>query len=424
MSAEPPTTSASSRSGLQQAAMGGGLILLAAALLYAVWLLRGLFLPVLSGGLAAYLCVPAVRRIRRWGLPRPVAVLLFFGVFLGSLAGIALLVQSLLPQDLRGLRTRVTLQYKLNHAYRGLLGLDSPQGTNLINRLVGDEARRYLSWANHRLSLDEREFRQLQTHFPGFPETLPEEEPVLRYLLANVLAELDGSYPMDDLPPTPSGATPERIWAGSTASLWVITPFVFLFFLVDDGKIRAGLTRALPERFTTTVNELVEEVHEALTHYLRGLLGQAGLIALSYLLLFTLFGMEWRFALLLAPLAALTNPIPVLGPLVGLGAGASYALLSDTVHSPLPFVTEQNFLLWMVLAVGIVKLLDNVLFSPLIVGRSARLHPLALILAIVAASVLFGVPGVLLCVPTLVVLQVVARSVHRHWRALQAASAN
>jgi len=59
--------------------------------------------------------------------------------------------------------------------------------------------------------------------------------------------------------------------------------------------------------------------------------------------------------------------------------------------------------------VGVMQLESHVL-QPLLLGRAVRLHPLAVVLAITAGLVTAGIPGALLAVPLLAVLNAGIRS--------------
>ena len=61
----------------------------------------------------------------------------------------------------------------------------------------------------------------------------------------------------------------------------------------------------------------------------------------------------------------------------------------------------------------VVQQLDNELLAPLIYGRALNLHPIAILLSVVAGGALFGIVGTVLAVP--VVAVVVSASVaYRH----------
>ena len=60
-----------------------------------------------------------------------------------------------------------------------------------------------------------------------------------------------------------------------------------------------------------------------------------------------------------------------------------------------------------VFAVGVVQVLDNVLFQPIVLGTAVSLHPLVVIFGVMGGSVVFGFAGMLFAIPTIVIVKVV-----------------
>ena len=65
----------------------------------------------------------------------------------------------------------------------------------------------------------------------------------------------------------------------------------------------------------------------------------------------------------------------------------------------------------------VVRVAQDYVIYPRLVGREIPLHPLAVILAILCGGEIAGVAGIFLSVPVLAILTVA----YRHWRAHQAA---
>jgi predicted PurR-regulated permease PerM len=111
------------------------------------------------------------------------------------------------------------------------------------------------------------------------------------------------------------------------------------------------------------------------------------------------------YAVVLGLAAGLLEFIPLVGPFV-------VALLSTSLgalESPSRAVMVAVFLL-------VLRLLQDYLINPKLIGREIPLHPMAVILAILCGGEIGGVAGIILAVPLLAILTV---AVH-HWRAHQA----
>jgi putative heme transporter len=97
------------------------------------------------------------------------------------------------------------------------------------------------------------------------------------------------------------------------------------------------------------------------------------------------------------PLAVLTflgGFFPIVGAAVAGFAAAMVALVSNGLPAALLVVG----------AVILVQQLEGNLLQPLIVGRSVKLHPVAVLLSLTAGGVLWGVAGAFLAVPLAAVL--------------------
>ena len=95
------------------------------------------------------------------------------------------------------------------------------------------------------------------------------------------------------------------------------------------------------------------------------------------------------YALLLASIVGLMNVIPYLGPFIG-AAPAVLVGLSESWKLAL-FVVAVNV---------VVQILESNVVSPQIVGRTLKLHPLVIILALLIGGQLGGILGLILAVPS------------------------
>jgi predicted PurR-regulated permease PerM len=68
-------------------------------------------------------------------------------------------------------------------------------------------------------------------------------------------------------------------------------------------------------------------------------------------------------------------------------------------------VKAENVAIWLVVGVLLVELLKNVALEPLVLGGAAKLHPLVVVIGVLGGGILFGLPGLLLAVPTITILK-------------------
>ena len=108
-------------------------------------------------------------------------------------------------------------------------------------------------------------------------------------------------------------------------------------------------------------------------------------------MLMSLFRLD--YAPLIAVLVGVTNIIPLLGPFIGAVPGAIILLL----ESPLQAVE-------FVLIILVVQQIDGNFIAPHIIGSATGLPGLGVLLAIIVGGSLFGIPGMVIGVPTLAVI--------------------
>ena len=88
-------------------------------------------------------------------------------------------------------------------------------------------------------------------------------------------------------------------------------------------------------------------------------------------------------------------------------SGAVAVLIALVAHGPV------TALIRLAVVIGVQQLESHVL-QPVILGRSVRVHPLAVIAAIAAGAILAGIVGTLVAVPVVAVVKAVAEHLFRH----------
>lgn len=176
----------------------------------------------------------------------------------------------------------------------------------------------------------------------------------------------------------------------------ILLAVVLLFFFLKDGdRMWLWLERLLPESRQRTWHATAVEVRDVLSAFIRGTAIVALVDAVGIGLGLYLLGVP-----LVIPLAVLTfigGFVPIVGATVAGFVAVMVALVSDG------FVIA-------LLVLGVVILvqqLESNFLQPVVVGRYVQLHPAAVLLAVGAGAVLYGVAGALLAVPVTAALSVV-----------------
>jgi predicted PurR-regulated permease PerM len=196
-----------------------------------------------------------------------------------------------------------------------------------------------------------------------------------------------------------ANAQAATIYALTHAYWLVLIPVLAFFLLKDADNFRQSALRMLPRgRLRWRGDELFQDVNSTLAAYIRAQLIACLLIGVICTVGFMLLGVP--YALVLGLVAGFFEFIPLAGPL----AVAIIAVVVASFHSPGTATGTVLFLL-------VLRIVHDYVTYPRIIGSGIHLHPLAVILAILAGAELAGIPGIFLAIPVIAVLSVA----YRHW---------
>jgi predicted PurR-regulated permease PerM len=180
----------------------------------------------------------------------------------------------------------------------------------------------------------------------------------------------------------------------------VLIPVLGFFLLKDADAFRRSFLAMLPRgRLRWRGDEFFEDINSTLAAYIRAQLIACLLIGVTCTLGFWLIGLP--SPLILGLIAGILEFVPLVGPLVVAILAALLALLH---HG---FGTTLVVLLFL----GVLRIVHDYVTYPKIIGGGIHLHPLAVILAILAGAEIAGVAGIFLAIPVIAIVTVT----YRHW---------
>jgi predicted PurR-regulated permease PerM len=180
----------------------------------------------------------------------------------------------------------------------------------------------------------------------------------------------------------------------------VLIPILSFFLLKDADAFRRSFLAMLPRgRLRWRGDEFFQDVNSTLAAYIRAQLTACLLIGILCTIGFALIGLP--SPLVLGLIAGMLEFVPLVGPLVVAIIAALLALL----HSG--FAAAFIVLVFL----GVLRVVQDYVIYPRIIGTGIHLHPLAVILAILAGAEIAGVAGIFLAIPVIAVLTVT----YRHW---------
>jgi predicted PurR-regulated permease PerM len=188
---------------------------------------------------------------------------------------------------------------------------------------------------------------------------------------------------------------------------YFILPVWVAYILNDKTTLVATFDRSLPKTWRFDTWAVIKTVERDFGQWVRGqiLLGFAvgiatfvGLIALSNLI-DPIFG---RYAVLLSVIAGVFELVPIIGPIL---SAVPAVLLAATVG---PVAVIAALLLYF-----LVQQVENTILVPKIQGNAVKLHPAAVVFAIIVGGSLAGLLGAILALPVTAAFRDVVRYLFR-----------
>ena len=187
----------------------------------------------------------------------------------------------------------------------------------------------------------------------------------------------------------------------SVVAILVIIPFITFFLLMDSKKIFVGILNVLPNKYFEMSYWILKKVSVQLGRFVRAWIFDATFVGFTCGIGFYFIGIP--NALPLGIIAGLGHLVPYFGPVIG---GIPAIIISIIQYGDLSHVP------YIFLLMAIVYTLDNGIVQPYIFSKSVDMHPIIIILLIIAGSQLFGVLGMLLAIPTATVIKTAATEIY------------
>lgn len=184
---------------------------------------------------------------------------------------------------------------------------------------------------------------------------------------------------------------------------FLLIPILAFFFLKDVNLFRLTVLRMFPAgRWRYRAEVVIDEVNTTLAAYTRAQLISCVIIAVICTIGFYIIGL--RYALLLGILAGIFEFVPLLGPLT---IGIVVTLTAAASDNPWKALYVACFLIAL-------RIVHDYVTYPRIVRGGLHLHPLAIILSVLAGEQVAGIPGVFLSIPLVAIATVVYRHILEH----------
>ena len=186
-------------------------------------------------------------------------------------------------------------------------------------------------------------------------------------------------------------------------SVTFLCSFLAFFMVKDSHSLYRGFLSLVPNHVFETTLSLTHQISLQIGQFIRARMLEAFIVGLI-----TGVGLQiisFPFALLLGLFAGLMNLVPYLGPIIG----CIPAILVGVVNG------MSLFELSIVLTVYIVaQLIDNIILIPILVARMMKLHPVTVVVVVIAGAQFLGILGMIISIPVANAIQVAYHAVYQH----------
>lgn len=194
------------------------------------------------------------------------------------------------------------------------------------------------------------------------------------------------------------------IWSSGVAlvsivSLFVVTPVVAFYMLLDWDRMVAAVDSWVPRDNVETVRKIATDINTATAGFVRGQGTLCLILGAMYAIGLTLTGLN--FGILIGLFAGLISFIPYVGSLTGLVLAVGVAFVQFWPDWTMVAAVAGIFF------VG--QFIEGNILSPKLVGKSVGLHPVWLMFSLFAFGALFGFVGLLIAVPAAAAVAVLVR---------------
>ncbi len=313
----------------------------------AVLLVGDMLAPVIAAIVISYILDGLVRRLESLPIPRAMAVMIVFLLFMAVLL---LLVFGLLPPLIA-------------------------QMTELFQRVP------------EMISEAQKLIMQLPSLYPG---VISEDQ--VRDVVAGLGSELVGlSQPLLQI------SVSSVLTLFSIGVYLILVPLMVFFMIRDKQLIWDWLAGFLPRERQLSAR-VWGEINVQIGNYIRGKVWEITIVGSVTYLVFTMIGLEYSLLL-----AAITG-VSVLVPYVGAVAAA----IPIAVAAFFQWGVTPDF--WAaIIAYVIIQVLDGNLLAPLLLSGAVNMHPVAIIVAILLFGGLWGFWGVFFAIPIATAFHAVIR---------------
>lgn len=184
---------------------------------------------------------------------------------------------------------------------------------------------------------------------------------------------------------------------------WVfLIPLIIFFLLKDGGAFKKGILKLTPNSIFERFYFLSHQFNKKLGDYIFAKFVEASIVGIT--ITSGLLILNVRFALLFGLIAAITNIIPYVGPVIGFVPALLFALAEYGSGTTLGAI---------IMLFLIANAIDIALVFPILVSKVVDLHPLVVVVSVILGSQWLGMVGMIISIPFAAALKLIFQEVYK-----------
>ena len=186
----------------------------------------------------------------------------------------------------------------------------------------------------------------------------------------------------------------------SVVSTSLLVPVIVFYMLKDREELKKFSLFLLPGKMRMPAIYLFRDINRQLRDYVMGEF--LIIVTVSCLMAFVLFLFQFDYWLILGIIMGVFNIIPYIGPIIG-----SLPILLTAFY-------QEKIILALILII-IIQQIDNLIIHPRIISDSVKIHPVIVLLCVVAGSSIGNVLGMVLAIPLFIVFRILFKEFYKYF---------
>ncbi len=186
----------------------------------------------------------------------------------------------------------------------------------------------------------------------------------------------------------------------SFVSTSLLIPVVVYYFLKDREKIKNMCLFFVPKKMRTGIKYVFRDIDRQMRDYI---VGETAIILIVSTLMAAALGIfGFEYWLILGILMGIFNVIPYIGPVLG--------------SVPIVLVALPGGWRRIILAltiITVVQQIDNIIVQPRVISNAVKIHPVIVLVCIIAGNSIGSVTGMVLAVPFYITLRILFKEFYK-----------